>query len=156
MVILVNTTREKIMKEIREIRSDYIDDENYRHVDAWFTNDEEEEGKTVALFCEDTGKHFYIDNVYSLDTGVKTTLEILKQDWDDTQPCFEFWMGDINVSCNSIKSLKLFSESLAEAIEDTGMEYSNNITDLQFAIDSEYQLYHNLGQDDWDLIDEDK
>ena len=70
------------MKTIKEIRSDYVDDNNYRHVDVWFSNDENAEGKTVALFCEDTGKHFYMDNVYSLNDGVKTTLEVLKQDWD--------------------------------------------------------------------------
>mgnify|MGYP006441036297 CR=1 FL=1 len=51
-----------------EFRNDYTDEQNYTHIDRWETDDENEEGRTVAIVCRDTKKVFYIDNAYILDS----------------------------------------------------------------------------------------
>lgn len=45
-----------------EIRSDYTDEQNYTHIDAWFSSDDNEQGRTIAIVCLDTKKVYYIDN----------------------------------------------------------------------------------------------
>ena len=63
------------MKEIREIRTDHIDDENVQHVDIWFSDDDNAEGKTVAVVCLDTLKTFYYDNDYRLNPRVREAIQ---------------------------------------------------------------------------------
>jgi hypothetical protein len=46
-----------------EVRTDYIDEQNYTHIDYWETEDDNESGRTVAIVCRDTKKVYYIDNV---------------------------------------------------------------------------------------------
>lgn len=47
-------------RTIEEIRTDYVDDQNLRHIDLYFV--ETEQGETVALFDQDTGKTIWIKN----------------------------------------------------------------------------------------------
>jgi len=66
------------MKNIAEIRADYIDDQNLLHIDCWFTDDDNEEGKTVAIVDLDTKKIIFFDNRYRLNEKVMRLLtEIL-------------------------------------------------------------------------------
>jgi hypothetical protein len=66
------------MKNIAEIRTDYIDDQNLQHIDCWFTDDDNEEGKTVAVVDLDTKKIIFFDNGYRLNEKVKEAInEIL-------------------------------------------------------------------------------
>ena len=68
------------MKEIREIRTDFIDDDNYQHIDAWYSDDENAEGETIALVCLDTQKVIYMDNIHRLNVRVKEAIaEILNE-----------------------------------------------------------------------------
>ena len=39
------------MSKITEIRNDHICDDNLTHIDVWLTDDNSEEGKTVAVVC---------------------------------------------------------------------------------------------------------
>lgn len=64
------------MKKISEVRIDYIDDENLQHIDCWFTDDDNEEGKTVGVVDLDTNKVIFFDNAYRNDKLVK---EIINQ-----------------------------------------------------------------------------
>lgn len=57
-----------------EVRNDFIDDQNYLHIDMWETEDENEEGKTVAIICLDTMKVYYIDNTLRLNDLVKESI----------------------------------------------------------------------------------
>jgi hypothetical protein len=50
------------MNPIEEVRNDFTDGDNYTHIDVYHLN--KEEGKTVAIVCNDTSKVFYIDNLY--------------------------------------------------------------------------------------------
>jgi hypothetical protein len=45
-----------------EVRNDYTDDQNYIHIDVWYTEDDSEEGHTAAIVCGDTKKVYFIDN----------------------------------------------------------------------------------------------
>ncbi|MFK5892917.1 MAG: hypothetical protein QM504_06825 [Pseudomonadota bacterium] len=52
-------------KNISEVRSGHVDDDNYCHIDVYCGNLlDDEPGKTVAIVCLDTKKVFYIDNGY--------------------------------------------------------------------------------------------
>ncbi len=58
----------------------YTDDQNYTHIDYWETEDENDEnGKTIAIVCRDTKKVFYIDNSFRMDSMCKEYInEVLK------------------------------------------------------------------------------
>ncbi len=78
------------MKTIREIRTDYIDDENVQHVDIWFSDDDNAEGKTVAVVCLDTLKVFFYDNDYRINTRVKEAIkEIIAENVQPVWVCSE-------------------------------------------------------------------
>ena len=66
------------MKEIKEIRTDYICDQNLQHIDAYFDEDENSEGKTIAVVCLDTGKDIFFDNRYRMDEGIKEAIKEIK------------------------------------------------------------------------------
>lgn len=51
-----------------DVKNDYIDDDNYTHIDLY----EGEEGRTIALVCNDTNKFIFIDN------GLQGNLLILE------------------------------------------------------------------------------
>ena len=68
--------------DIQRLQSDYVNGQNYRCLDVWFTPHEDEEGTTVAYFCEDTGKSLIPDVRFRNETVITTTLETLKQDFD--------------------------------------------------------------------------
>ena len=57
-----------------EIKADYIDDQKYLHIDMWETDDDNEEGKTIAIVCCDTYKVYFIDNTMRGDHLVKETI----------------------------------------------------------------------------------
>ena len=137
--------------QIAEISSDYVDDANYRHIDVWKTKDENEEGKTVAIFCEDTGKSFITDNNYQTDILVKETLAVIKQDWLIINDKYTFSMGDISIT-GEIDALKDFVVEINDGLEGELLEYSNNICDGVFDIESKYQTIHNLDQDNFEKV----
>jgi hypothetical protein len=62
---------------ITEVKNDYTDDQNYTHIDVW--EDDNEEGKTIAIICRDTNKVFFIDNMLRNNPDVKEAInEVLK------------------------------------------------------------------------------
>jgi phosphopentomutase len=63
-----------------EIRADYTDEQNYLHIDVWQTDDDNEEGRTIAIVCLDTCKVFFIDNTMRNDYWVKETISSILSD----------------------------------------------------------------------------
>ena len=61
-------------KLISEIRTDYIDDDNLQHIDCWFTDNDNEEGKTIAVVDLDTNKVIFFDNRYRLNQEIKIAI----------------------------------------------------------------------------------
>ena len=65
--------------EVREVRSNYTDDQNYIHIDVWLSDDDNEEGTTTAIVCGDTKKVFFINNrLRSNSLILEEISEILK------------------------------------------------------------------------------
>jgi len=64
----------KNIKTITELRTDYIDDDNLQHIDCWFSENDDEEGKTVAVVDLDTKKVIFFDNRYRADEKVKKAI----------------------------------------------------------------------------------
>ena len=62
-----------------EIRNDYTDDDNYTHIDMWLSDDDDEQGKTIAIVCRDTKKVFFIDNGFRLNEEVKIAIQEVLQ-----------------------------------------------------------------------------
>ena len=54
--------------------------------------------------------------------------------------------GDIN----ELKDLVI---ELNETIDGTGAEYSQTMTDFFFSVESSYQTFYDLDQDNWDKVD---
>ena len=63
------------MKQISEIITDHIDDENLQHIDAYFDEDADSEGKTIAVVDRDTKKVIFFDNMYRGDKQVKEAIK---------------------------------------------------------------------------------
>lgn len=69
------------MKTITEVRTDFIDDDNFNHVDCW--TDDKDQGKTVAIVCRDTKKVFFIDDMYRQDKEVKQAIQEILNSIDE-------------------------------------------------------------------------
>ena len=66
------------MRQIEEIFTNYVCDQNLRHIDVYFTDTEE--GKTVAVICLDTHKVIWRDRDFFTDEAVKEAIaEVLKE-----------------------------------------------------------------------------
>jgi hypothetical protein len=63
------------MKQISEIITDHIDDENLQYIDAYFDEDADSEGKTIAVVDRDTKKVIFFDNLYRGDEQVKEAIK---------------------------------------------------------------------------------
>jgi len=64
-----------------EFRNDYTDDDNYTHIDYWATDDEnDEDGRTVAIVCNDTMKVYFIDNSFR---NSEVVMELIKEVLDN-------------------------------------------------------------------------
>ena len=56
-----------------EIRTDYIDDNGVRHIDGWATNEDNEQGKTIAYIVN--GEPYWVDAEDQFDAGVCAVLK---------------------------------------------------------------------------------
>lgn len=70
-------------KKLHEIRNDYTDEDRYTHIDVWASDDDNEEGRSVAIVCQDTGKVYFIDNGYRFNEEV---LQAIKEVTPKTSP----------------------------------------------------------------------
>lgn len=67
------------MDRYLEIRNDYTDDTGYTYIDVYLDEDDNgEEGKTVAIVCQDTGKVFFIDRDWFSHPSVMEAIEEVK------------------------------------------------------------------------------
>ena len=68
------------MTPIAELRTDHIDDDNLQHLDAYFTDDDNEEGKTIAVVDRDSGKVICFDHLYRTDKLVEEAIIEIRAD----------------------------------------------------------------------------
>ena len=63
---------------------------------------------------------------------------------------FTFYMGSTKIETSDINELKEF---VSEIYEKTGKEeLSGTITDFIFAVESAYQQFHDLDENNWDIV----
>ena len=60
----------------KEITNDYHDsDDGYFKIDAWKTDDEQEEGSVIAAVDDDTAKVYYIDQLARYDDFAQKMIQ---------------------------------------------------------------------------------
>ena len=52
----------------------------------------------------------------------------------------------------NIDVLKEVVVSLRSIADDNGFDYETKVNDWMFSVESEYQSYYGLGEDDWDVV----
>lgn len=52
--------------------------------------------------------------------------------------------------------MKLFAEALSEYVTKHQLEDNTTLNDFRFQMETAYQKYHNLHQDNWAFIEEDR
>jgi hypothetical protein len=62
-----------------------------------------------------------------------------------------FHLGNIQVSTNNINELKDIICEISDKL-GKGEELSKHISDFIFDVESTYQSFHNLDQDNWDKV----
>jgi len=65
---------------------------------------------------------------------------------------FKYHIGNIKIEGNNINELRELSEELGQLAKDSGNDLSKHLNDACFAIDSDYQKFHNLDDDNWDIV----
>jgi len=65
---------------------------------------------------------------------------------------YKYQFGGIKIEGDNINELREFSEELGQLCKDSGNDLSKHLNDACFAIDADYQSYHGLHQDNWDVI----
>ncbi len=62
------------------------------------------------------------------------------------------WLGNAQVFTNNINELKEYVEEISTSVSENGSELSKPINDFINAVDCTYQEFHNLDQDNWDMV----
>lgn len=81
-----------------EVKTDHTDeDENVTYIDAFLTDDENEEGKVIAKVCRDTGKVFFMDNDQRWNPQISEAIvEILKEiEPDVPSSLIKYWRASM-------------------------------------------------------------
>lgn len=76
------------MYPIKEIVFDHIDDQGFIHFDAYFTDDENEQGVTLAIMHQDNQAVYYLDPRYSQDTKLVQAIEEAKVTYKKTSKLY--------------------------------------------------------------------
>ena len=53
---------------------------------------------------------------------------------------------------DKIDLLKEVVVSLRRVADDNGFDYETKVNDWMFSVESEYQSYYGLGEDDWGVV----
>lgn len=68
------------MKEIYEVRTTHVDDNNLVHFDVYFTDDDNEAGTLAGFYDLDTGKVIPVDNLLMNDPKIKEGIKAIRED----------------------------------------------------------------------------
>ena len=64
---------------------------------------------------------------------------------------FSFYLGNTRILTHNINELKEYVEEISNNIAPEH-DLSGTITDFFFDVDSQYQAFHNLDKDNWDIV----
>lgn len=65
---------------------------------------------------------------------------------------YKYQFGGIKIEGENINELREFSEELGQLAKDSGSDLSKHLNDACFAIDCDYQAFHGLDEDNWDIV----
>lgn len=65
---------------------------------------------------------------------------------------YKYRVGNIKIEGDSIDELKELSETLGELAKESGRDLPKHLNDACFAIDVDYQHYHDLPEDEWGMV----
>lgn len=64
---------------------------------------------------------------------------------------FTYYIGSIKIECDDINSLKDFVVNISNSVKEE-VELPNYISDFVYGVESDYQQFHDLDQDDWGSV----
>jgi hypothetical protein len=100
------------MEKIIYIRNTFVDDQNLTHIDCWFTDEDDDEGKTIAVVDMDTKKVIFFDNDYRNNSLVLASIkEVLNPNTEAKQQTFT-----INVSVKTKAEAKIVIQRIQRGI----------------------------------------
>lgn len=65
---------------------------------------------------------------------------------------FTYFIGSIKIESDSINQLKDLSTEIVVIANMGGYNLSKDLSDLCFSIDSNYQSFYSLNQDNYDIV----
>jgi hypothetical protein len=67
------------------------------------------------------------------------------------QPTFTFHFGNVEVKTQNINELREYVEEI-QTKKSPSEDYCKHISDFCFDVESEYQRFHDLDEDNWDIV----
>lgn len=64
---------------------------------------------------------------------------------------YSYYIGSTKIIVNDINEAREMVEEFEDKLSPSE-EYPKNITDFFFAISADYQNYHNLNPDNWEMV----
>lgn len=65
---------------------------------------------------------------------------------------YKYNIGGMTLQGHNINELKEFVEELGELAKESGRDLSKHLSDACFSIETDYQAFHGLDQDNWDTV----
>jgi leucyl aminopeptidase (aminopeptidase T) len=125
-----------------EVRNDYTDDNNYTHIDMWESDDDNDEGRTVAIVCRDTKKVFFIDNTLRNNSSVKEAIdEVLAELNKHTDKYYQPSFDDLT-KVEGLHSFEVFASKEVAQKAFPGveiLEYTGNDIEEPTFVDERYK-----------------
>lgn len=68
------------------------------------------------------------------------------------KPQFTYWSGSTKIRFANIDEAKRFVMHLRALAEKAAMDMDGNLSDLCFAVETDYQKFYDLDPDDFDIL----
>lgn len=64
---------------------------------------------------------------------------------------YEYYIGSTTVKVNSINEAREMVEEIRNLADESSSDLSKHLSDFCFAVEVDYQKYHNLDPDNWGM-----
>jgi len=91
-----------------------------------------------------------VDGIEDVDTAERSEQIRKEIIGTETSIMNTYWIGSTKITVSNIDEAKSIVNEIQNNL-DPSTELSNKITDFFFAVESDYQAFYNLNQDDWGL-----
>lgn len=102
------------------------------------------------------GEVFVVDEITNLNIYTEcgetfASGDCEPADENEKQTEFTFHLGNVKISTSNINELKEYVSEIAEKLAP-GEEHSKHISDFIYDVESAYQQFHDLDEDNWDIV----